>query len=242
MTRKTFVATVAATSLAVAIAATPMRPAKAQLVVFDVSNFVENILQATYMLQQINNEVQSLQNEAVMLDNMAKNLQRLDVSSLNQMVSKLSQVSSLMDQAQGIAFDVSATQSAFARYYPEQYAAAVGTNQLVADAQQRWQQSMDAFQQTLVIQAQVAGNVEADTGTLADLVTASQGSAGSLEAQQATNQLIALSIKQQLQVQSLMAAQYRAEALDQARNAEAEEEARAAFTNFLGQSNAYTPQ
>jgi P-type conjugative transfer protein TrbJ len=193
-------------------------------------------------VQQINNQVQSLQNEAVMLDNMAKNLQHLDISSLNQITSALSQVSSLMDQAQGIAFNVSATEAAFARTYPQQYAAAVTTNQLVADAHQRWQDSMDAFQQTLVVQAQVARNVEDDSGTLSGLVEASQGSAGALEAQQATNQLLALSIKQQLQVQSLMAAQYRADALDRARNAESEEQARAEFNRFLGQSNAYTPQ
>jgi conjugal transfer/entry exclusion protein len=39
-----------------------------------------------------------------------------------------------------------------------------------------------------------------------------------------------------------MAAQYRASAVEQARNAEAEEAARAATARFLGTSNAYTPQ
>jgi P-type conjugative transfer protein TrbJ len=73
-------------------------------------------------------------------------------------------------------------------------------------------------------------------------VNASQGAVGALQAQQATNQLIALSTKQQLQIQTLMAAQYRASAVEQARNAEAEEEARAATTLFLGTSNAYAPQ
>ena len=58
---------------------------------------------------------------------------------------------------------------------------------------------------------------------------------------QATNQLLALSIKQQLQIQTLLAAQGRAEALSGANNAEAEEEGRAAFTSFLGTSNAYSP-
>lgn len=46
-----------------------------------------------------------------------------------------------------------------------------------------------------------------------------------MDAAQATNQLIALSVKQQLQIQSLMAAQYRAQALDQAR---------AGFAQFMG--------
>jgi P-type conjugative transfer protein TrbJ len=177
-----------------------------------------------------------------MLANMARNLQSLNFSSLNNMVSTHSQVSRLMDQGQGIAFDVQATEQIFAKLYPQQYASTVGTNQLFADARQRWQNSMNAFQQTLVVQAQVARNVEADSDTLSSLVNASQSAVGSLQAQQAMSQLIALSIKQQLQIQHLMAAQYRASAVEQARGAEAEEQGRAARVIFLGSGTAYTPQ
>ncbi len=242
MFRKPLARLLLASCLALPIAALPVRDAGAQFAVFDAANFSQNILTAARALQQINNQIQSLQNEAQMLANMARNLQSLNFSSLDQMVANLSQVSSLMDRAQGIAFDVTATQTAFARSYPQQYATTIGTDQLFADAHQRWQNSMDAFQRTLIVQAQVARNVEADSGTLADLVNASQGAVGSLQAQQAANQLIALSVKQQLQIQSLMAAQYRASTLEQARDAESEEEARAATRNFLGSGIAYTPQ
>ena len=98
---------------------------------------------------------------------------------------------------------------------------------------------MAGFQTALTVQAGIAKNVEADADTLSSLVTASQEAEGNLQAQQAANQLIALSTKQQMQIQSLMAAQYRAEALDQARKAEAEEEARAALARFLGDGKAY---
>ena len=228
--------------LATVLTVTSLAPVQAQWVVFDPQNYAQDLIQAARALQQINNQIQSLQNEAVMLENMAKNLQSLNFSSLNSMVSDLQQIGSLMNQAQGITFDVSATRTAFAQNFPQQYSAAVNTDQLVADAHQRWQNSMDAFQQTMVVQAQVAQNVQADTGTLSSLVNASQGAVGALQAQQATNQLIALSTKQQLQIQTLMAAQYRASAVEQARNAEAEEEARAATSRFLGTSNAYAPQ
>ena len=70
----------------------------------------------------------------------------------------------------------------------------------------------------------------------------SQGAEGSLQAQQATNQLLALSTKQQLQIQNLMAAQYRAQALEQARDAQSEEQGRAAFDSFMGDGKAYTPR
>ena len=241
MTRKPIAALLLTVSLNVISLAAPV-PASAQWAVFDASNYAENLIQAARELQQINNQIQSLQNEAVMLENMARNLQNLNFSSLDSMVSDLQQIGSLMNQAQGITFNVNATQTAFAQNFPQQYSAVVNTDQLVADAHQRWQNSMDAFQQTMVVQAQVAQNVQADTGTLSSLVNTSQGAVGALQAQQATNQLIALSTKQQLQIQTLMAAQYRASAVEQARNAEAEEEARAATTRFLGTSNAYTPQ
>lgn len=216
-----------------------LSPARAQLAVFDGSVFAQSLIQASQQLQQITNQIQSLQNEALMLENQARNLQRLDVSSLGGMVSALNQIGGLMNQGQGIAFQVDAANAAFARTYPQQYGENVTVDQRAADARSRWQDSMSAFQQTLVVQAQVAQNVQADTTTLSDLVTASQGAAGALEATQATNQLIALSAKQQLQIQSLMAAQYRAQALDRARAAEGEEQARAAFTQFLGTGTAY---
>ena len=101
---------------------------------------------------------------------------------------------------------------------------------------------MSAFQDTLKVQSQVVQNVQADTATLTSLTTASQNATGNLAVSQATNQLIALSTKQQLQIQSLMAAQYRATALDQARNAEAEQDGQTQFQTFLGGNTAYNPQ
>jgi P-type conjugative transfer protein TrbJ len=209
--------------------------------VFDAAVYSQNVIEAARLLQQIDNQIEALQNQAMMLENMARNLASLNVSQLGTMVANLDQISGLMNQAQGIAFNVSATQAAFDQYYPQQYAPSVDTAQLVADAHQRWQQAMDAFGQTLTVQAQVAQNVETDTGTLGVLVDASQGAAGNLQVNQAANQLRALAIKQQLQIESLMATQDRAVALDSARNAEAEEEARAEFTRFIGSSDAYAP-
>src|SRR3546814_6095784 len=55
---------------------------------------------------------------------------------------------------------------------------------------------------------------------LTALAAKSQGAQGSLQAQQATNQLLALVAKQQFQIQNLMAAQYRAESVDAARQAQ----------------------
>lgn len=222
--------------------AAAIAPACAQWAVFDTANYAQNLLIAARTLQQINNQIQQLQNEAQMLQNMGKNLSSLNTSQLSTMVSALTQISNLMNQAQGVTFNVNATNAAFAQSYPQSYPLNTSATTLEASAQQRWQNSMSAFQQTLTLQAQVAQNVQADTTTLASLVNTSQGAVGNLQVNQATNQLLALSIKQQLQIQSLMAAQYRANTLDEARGAEAEQEGQTALTNFLGTNNAYTPQ
>lgn len=240
MNRRHFAAVAIAITLSVASIAALVRPAEAFLV-FDPSNYAANVLTAARALTQINNQIQSLQNQTVALQNMAKNLQSLDYSSLGTMTSALTRIDSLMNQAQGISFDVNSTTAAFQQSYPKQYAAAVTSDQLVLDARGRWANSMNAFQQTLTVQSQVVGNVQEDSGLLSDLVGASQNAVGALQAQQATNQLLALSTKQQLQIQNMMAAQYRAEALEHARAAESQEQGRASFDRFMGGNSAYTP-
>jgi len=236
--KRKFSAILLATAITVPAVVTPV---KAQWAVFDASNFTQNLLQASRALQQINNQIQSLQNEAQMLANMGKNLSSLNTSELGTMVTALTQISSLMNQGSGIAFNVGATNTAFAQTYPQSYPNATTESTLLSDAHKRWQDAMAAFLQAMQVQAQIAQNVQSDSATLTNLVNASQGAEGNLQVQQAGNQLLALSTKQQLQIQNLMAAQYRATALEEARNAEAEEEGRAAFQRFMGTSNAYAP-
>jgi P-type conjugative transfer protein TrbJ len=90
------------------------------------------------------------------------------------------------------------------------------------------------------VQSQIVTNVQADAGTLSEIVARSQGAEGGLQAQQATNQLLALTAKQQFQIQKMMAAQYRAEATEAARRAQAEAEGRERTRKFLGTGQAYT--
>lgn len=190
-------------------------------------------------LEQINNQIRSLQNEAVILQNMAKNLQRLDYSSLGQMTGALQRIGGLLIQAEGLSFELSRLESQWQAQYPEDYDAALATSDMVSAARVRWQEAMAGFRQAMQVQAQIVENVQADQPLLAELVNRSQGAQGSLQVSQAANQLLALSAKQQMQIQELMAAQYRAQSQDAARKAQAEEEARIATQKFLGHADAY---
>ncbi|MER9902410.1 P-type conjugative transfer protein TrbJ [Mesorhizobium sp. M0130] len=102
-----------------------VQPAHA-LIVFDPSNYAQNVLTAARSLEQINNQIQSLQNQATMLQNMARNLQRLDFSSVGQLTGSLQRIDGLMTQASGLSFDLDKLQNQWRVQYPESYDA---TNQ-----------------------------------------------------------------------------------------------------------------
>ena len=217
-------------------------PAAAQFTVFDPSNYSQNLLTAARTLQQVNNQIQSLQHEATMIMNQAKNLSRIDFPELQELNQTIQQIDQLMSQARGIGYRVGNVDTEFQRLFPQSFNEALTMNARVVDAKARLDASMAAFNQTMQVQAQVVGSVNADSALLASIVDKSQGAEGSLQAQQASNQLLALAAKQQFQIQNMMAAQYRAEALEAARRVQAEADARAATTKFLGNGTAYHPQ
>lgn len=224
----------------VSLALGPVSQVRA-LSVFDGANYSQNLLTAVRTLQMVNNQIKQLANEAQMLVNMARHLQPLDYNASTQIRTALFRIDALMRRAEGLAYEVAEVDAAYARLFPEEYAAAVTTDELVRDARERWELSRQAFQQTMRIQAQVVRNVESDASILDRLVLESQAAVGSLQAQQAGNQLVALNTKQALQTQELLAAQQRAEALEQARAVLSEEQARARFARFIGDGTAYTP-
>ena len=239
MNRRILLSALLAAPLATVTALAPVAPAHA-ITVFDPSNYAQNVLTAARTLTQINNQIQALQNQASMLTNMAKHLQRLDFSSLSQITRSMQRIDTLMTNAQGIAFDLASTDAALRDQFPAAFDAAMTSNEMVARAQAQWQAAMQGYRQTMRVQAQVVENVQADADLLGELVSQSQSATGSLQAQQATNQLIALSTKQQLQIQNMMAAQYRADALERARQAQALEAARLTSRRFVGSADIYT--
>ncbi|HEX8217105.1 MAG TPA: P-type conjugative transfer protein TrbJ [Allosphingosinicella sp.] len=220
----------------------PTTPASAQLSVFDPTNYSQNLLSAARALQQINNQVQSLQNEATMLTNMGKDLSRIDFPQLQQLRQKMQETERLMEQAQGIDFRVDQLDARFRQLFPTSFDQALRTDQRLRDARARLDASMAGFRQTMSVQSQVVENVRNDAEALAAIVARSQGAEGSLQVGQATNQLLALAAKQQFQVQQLMAAQFRSDAVEQARRVQESQEARAAARRFLGAGKAYTPR
>ena len=220
----------------------PAGPARAQLTVYDPSNYSQNILTAARTLQQINNQIRSLQNEATMLLNQAKNLSQVSFPELDALRRTMTQIDVLMGQAQGIRFRVDGLDREFARLFPNDPRAVMRGDAQVTAARTRLDTAMAAYRQTMGVQAQVVENVASDARTLEALVARSQSAEGALAAQQTTNQLLALTAKQQFQLQNLMAAQFRSDSIEAARRAQAATDAREATKRFLGTGSAYTPR
>lgn len=216
-------------------------PAQA-IIVFDPSNYSQNILTAARTLEQINNQIRMLQNQAQSLINQAKNLTTISFPELQALKQTMQQIDQLMGQAQGIQFKVASLDQQFRSLYPDSFAQSLTTSQQVQGARERMDTARAAFEQTMTVQAQVVENIAADQAALTGIVARSQGAEGALQASQATNQLLALVAKQQFQIQTLMAAQYRAEAIERANQAQSRTDAQSASAKFLGSGSAYTPQ
>lgn len=235
-------ALVAGTALSIgATVVLPLSPAAA-IPVFDATNYAQNLLQAARALEQINHQISSLQNEAAMLQTMARNLERIDFPQLDQLGSAVARIDQLMGQAQGIDFRVDQLDQRIARMFPGAVDRLLGRDQRVAEARARLDAAMAGYRRSMSVQAQVVENVREDAGLLSELVGRSQGAVGALQVSQAANQLVALGIKQQFQLQELMAAEFRSQAVERSRRAQAEHEGRAATRRFLGTGTAYTPR
>ncbi|ENQ7718344.1 P-type conjugative transfer protein TrbJ [Bombella apis] len=247
MTYSKFVGTSAlALTLAVPVALSPMlaSPAHAQFgfgrIVYDPSNYAQNVLTAARTLEQINNQITSLQNEAQMLINQARNLASLPHSSLQQLQQNVQRTQQLLGQAQNLAFEVGQIDQAFQSQYGNVSLSATDA-QLVADARGRWENTVGGLQDAMRVQAGVVGNIDSNRAEMAALVGQSQGATGALQATQAGNQLLALQSQQLSDLIAVISANGRADALTEAERATAAEQGRIQRERFLTPGSGYQP-
>jgi len=240
--RRSRVARLAAALLIAPVAFAPMlpAPAQAQWIVYDPTNYVQNVLTAARSLQQITNQITSLQNEATMLINQARNLASLPFSSLQQLQQNVQRTQQLLTQAQNIAFDVQRIDQAFQQQYGNVSMSATD-QQLVSDARSRWQNTVGGLQDAMRVQAGVVGNIDTNRTQMSELVNQSQGATGALQATQAGNQLLALQSQQLSDLVALLAANGRAGALTEAERTAAAEQGREQRRRFLTPGSGYQP-
>ncbi|MBX9590865.1 MAG: P-type conjugative transfer protein TrbJ [Hyphomonadaceae bacterium] len=212
----------------------------AQLTVFDPVNYQENLLSATRALEQINNQVRQLQAQAQMLARMDLNLARLGGSISPDLQRTLAALQGQLQQGNGIALNLQATQGAYERLFPREVALSLSSDAVLRNAQLRWQEQYDALRRAALLQGQIGDGIAADSLLLGQAMDRSRLASGALEVAQAGNELVGLSVKQALALQSLLAAQHRADTMQRARDIAGEDEARQRFKSFLGIGTAYS--
>ena len=210
-------------------------------VVFDPWNYQQNLLTAIRSLEEIQNQVKQLTNEAQALAKMDLNLEQLGSSIGGDLKSSMGEIKALLDKADGIALSVTATDTEMKKLFPSDYASALTNDQSLKAAKTRWDETLSAFKRSMSLEAKVVENTNEDGNALSDLLSKSSTAIGNLQVQQAGNELIGLSVKQQLQLQNLIAADQRAQSLERARTLASQEESRLRFKTFVGTSQAYTP-
>jgi len=232
----------AATMLAAApLALSPMVATSAHaIIVFDPSNYAQNVLTAARTLEQITNQITSLQNEAQMLINQAKNLASLPFSALQTLQQNVQRTQQLLQQAQGIAFNVQQIDQMFAQKYGN-VSMSTSDKQMVADARSRWQNTVGGLQDAMRVQAGVVSNIDSNRTQMSALVSQSQGATGALQATQAGNQLLALQSQQLSDLVALLASNGRANALTEAERTAAAEQGREQRRRFLTPGSGYQP-
>lgn len=213
---------------------------RAQLAVIDVANLTQNILTAARALEEVSNQITQIQQGIQMLENQARNLTSLPFSIVSVLNADIGAVNQLMSQAQGLVFRIGHIDQQFQQLYPMSYASASDA-QLVSDAQTRWQTSLEGLQHAMDVQSEIVTNLPNDQLQMNLLVGQSQSAVGALQAVQAGNQLVALSTKQMLQLQALVASQARMQATEMVRRAADEGAAAEQTTRFIGTGPVYTP-
>ncbi|HEX8300053.1 P-type conjugative transfer protein TrbJ [Sphingomonas sp.] len=217
-------------------------PAHAQLggVVYDPTNYSQNVLTAARTLEQINNQIKSLQNEAQSLINDAKNLATLPTSALTELQAQVRQTQQLLGNAQRIAYSLQSIDQAFSSRYRASNMSATD-KALVDNARARWEDTVAAFEDALKVQAGVVGNIEGSRDVMDRIVGSSQSASGALQAAQAGNQLLALQARQLADLTAVVAAQGRAQALEASQRAAAQDQAREQLRRFLAPGTGYRP-
>ncbi|KAB2803108.1 P-type conjugative transfer protein TrbJ [Brucella anthropi] len=231
----------AAAVLTAPIALAPMMATSAHaIIVYDPTNYAQNVLQAARALEQITNQITSLQNEAQMLINQARNLANLPFNALQQIQQSVQKTQQLLNQAQNIAYDVQKIDQMFQQKYGN-VSMSASDRQLVSDARSRWQNTVGGLQDAMRVQAGVVGNIDTNRAQMSALIGQSQGATGALQAAQAGNQLLALQGQQLADLTAVVAANGRAQMLTEAERAAAVEQGREQRRRFLTPGSGYQP-
>lgn len=200
-------------------------PARAFDIVYDPTNYAQNVLTAAHTLEQIHNQIKQIEQQARML---ARNPLQLSP----ELSSEIGQARDLFQAAQGIAFQVNQISNDIHNLYPDTFEH-FDLGQIGQRSDQWLKEDRASLERAMRAEAQAAQQIDAMRGTIDRALTASAGADGQTSAVQAGNQLLGVNAAQLSEIHALLVAQSRAlttERLEQvARAQRAQEIQRRAF-------------
>jgi len=218
-------------AFAAALAGAP--PAAAQLTVFDPANYQQNLASAARGLEQVNNQLRTLEGQAQMLARLDRNLAPLAGSIVPDLKRRLIALEGQLTEGGGMALGRDGNVvRLFSGADPSARLGEARSDQTDA----RWGQTYASVERAARLQGEVGDGLAGDSRLLGEALDRSRAATGALEVAQAGNELSGLGVKQALALESLLAAQHRAETLKSARELVDEAEARQRFKRFLGSS------
>jgi P-type conjugative transfer protein TrbJ len=205
-------------------------PTFAQWAVFDGANFGQNVLNlaqntmtALRSFTSNINEVTQIQNQLTSLANDAKQLTVLPLSLVTEINTAIGEYTSLLNQGQGMAFTVQASVDQFEALYKT----ATSSDGNFLQRAQRLADQVRQAGQVATMASSVFTRLCAQQNRVGQLLAASQGAVGSLQAEQASNQLLGVMAEQQISVQELLATNHRLQLSEAMRQLVLEERAQA---------------
>lgn len=188
-----------------------IQSSKAQWVVVDPTNLVENIISALQNTQTVLNQITQISHEVQSLSYQAQNLQSMPPSVSNNVIgqytTQFGNLVTAMASINGIAQNVAKLTGQYNATYPNT-ALAQGTlsNANVMSQLTTWlNQSRSVYQGAYNTQAQVMASMPADTANVQTLLRTSGSSQGALDAIQTGNQINGQVAAQLMKMNSQMA-------------------------------------
>jgi P-type conjugative transfer protein TrbJ len=175
--------------------------ARAYQIVYDPTNYAQNVLTAARALEEIHNQIQQIEQQAKML---SKNPLQLSP----ELAKSISDAQALFKQAQGIAFDVEKVSADLKALYPETWDD-FKLKDALAQSDAWLEQDRASIDNSMKVEAQAIAAIEKTQGSIDRALSASLDAEGQTGAVQAGNQLLGIQASQLAQIQALLASQSR---------------------------------
>ncbi|MEQ1808406.1 MAG: P-type conjugative transfer protein TrbJ [Terricaulis sp.] len=196
---RTFISLLASASIAATLAASP---AQAQRIVYDPTNYAQNVLSAARALEQIRNQIRQIEQAAAML--------RQNPLQLSpELTQSIGEARALFETAQGIAFDVESLGEDLRTLYPETWEE-FDLDQVLGQSDSWMRESRASLHRAMEAEANAARSIERTRGRIDRALQSSSGSEGQTGAIQAGNQLLGIQASQLAEIHTLLIAQGRA--------------------------------